>query len=68
MSTPARSIARTPLVVTFAWLLILAKCILVTWAVQHWQVPIHPGWIVWPTVAFGALATCLWLGGRNTMQ
>jgi hypothetical protein len=47
------------------WLLIVAKCILVTWAVRHWQAPIHPGWIVWPTIAFGVLATGLWLGHRT---
>lgn len=44
-----------------AWLLILAKCALVWWAVAHWQVPFHPAWIVIPTLLFAALATALWL-------
>lgn len=43
------------------WLLILAKCALVWWAMVHWQVPFHPAWIVIPTLLFAALATGLWL-------
>lgn len=46
---------------TIAWALIAAKCVLVWWAIGHWNVPIHPLWIVGPTVAFAALATGLWL-------
>jgi hypothetical protein len=44
-----------------AWVLIVAKCFLVWWAIGHWNVPIHPLWIVAPTVAFAALATSIWL-------
>jgi hypothetical protein len=44
------------------WVLILAKCTLVWWAIGHWNVPIHPAWIVLPTLLFAVLATGLWLG------
>ncbi len=56
---------RTALVITLAWVLILAKCILVTWAINRWSVPIHPGWLVWPTLAFATLATGLWVSHRR---
>lgn len=48
-----------------AWLLILAKCTIVWWAIGHWNVPIHPGWVIWPTLITAALATGLWLGIRE---
>lgn len=44
-----------------AWIVVLAKCVLVWWAMVHWHVPIHPAWIVLPTLMFAALATGLWL-------
>lgn len=44
-----------------AWLLIAAKCVLVSWAIAHWHVPLHPAWIVAPTLVFATLATALWL-------
>jgi hypothetical protein len=44
-----------------AWLLIAVKCVLVSWAIAHWHVPLHPAWIVAPTLVFAALATALWL-------
>ncbi len=47
------------------WVLILAKCVAVTWAVGHWHVPFHAAWIVVPTLLFAALATGLWLVHRE---
>lgn len=44
-----------------AWLVILAKCVLVWWAIGHWNVPFHPLWVVGPTLVFAGLATLLWL-------
>jgi hypothetical protein len=54
-------IDRTRLIIIVGWMLILAKCVLVTWAIQHWQMPIAPGWLIWPTIACGMLATWVWL-------
>ena len=44
-----------------AWFLILVKCVVVSWAIERWQVPFHPAWIIGPTLAFAALASLLWL-------
>lgn len=44
-----------------AWIVILAKCVLVWWAMVRWSVPFHPAWIVVPTLMLAALATVLWL-------
>lgn len=44
-----------------AWIAIVAKCALVWWAIGRWNVPIHPAWVVGPTLAFAALATVVWL-------
>jgi hypothetical protein len=66
MSSSVSSVAaRTPRVILVAWVLIAIKCLLVVWAVERWQVPVHAGWVVWPTIAFGALATLLWAGQRQ---
>ncbi|MSU64713.1 MAG: hypothetical protein EXS38_01115 [Opitutus sp.] len=43
-----------------AWLFIALKCTLVWWAMEHWNVPFHPLWIVGPTIVFAVLATVLW--------
>lgn len=43
------------------WGLIIAKCIVVWWAMLHWHVPFHPLWIVVPTLVFAGTATLLWL-------
>ena len=48
-----------------AWLVILAKCVAVTWAIDHWHVPFHAAWVVVPTLIFAAVATLLWLGVRD---
>jgi hypothetical protein len=44
-----------------AWALIALKCVLVTWAIGHWSVPINPLWVVIPTILFAGLATVLWV-------
>jgi hypothetical protein len=53
---------RTRVFMIVAWVAILAKCVFVTWAVEHWRMPFHAAWVVAPTLAFAALATALWLG------
>jgi hypothetical protein len=56
---------RTLWVIALSWVLILVKCLLVAWAIERWQVPVHAGWVIWPTVAFAVLATLLWAGNRD---
>ena len=43
------------------WVLIALKCGLLWWAINAYQVPIHPLWLVVPTVGFGLLATALYI-------
>ena len=43
-----------------AWLVIVAKCFVVWWAVPHYHVPIHPLWIIVPTLFAAAFITVLW--------
>ncbi|HWA25147.1 MAG TPA: hypothetical protein VG734_05680 [Lacunisphaera sp.] len=47
------------------WLLIMAKCGLIWWAMLRWHVPFHPGWLVGPTLLFAALATVIWLAADD---
>ncbi|AOS43214.1 hypothetical protein Verru16b_00257 [Lacunisphaera limnophila] len=47
------------------WVVILAKCTLVWWAIGHWHVPVHPAWIVLPTLILAALATGIWLAAHD---
>jgi len=41
------------------WVLIALKCSVLPLAFEHWQVPVHPGWVVIPTLVFGGLVTFL---------
>ena len=43
-----------------AWLVIVAKCLVVWWAIPHFHVPVHPMWIIGPTLFFAAWVTVLW--------
>ncbi len=47
------------------WLLIIAKCLAVPWAIDHWRIPIQPGWVIIPTLMFALLVTVLALGHRG---
>ena len=44
-----------------AWVLVIAKCLMVPWAIGHWHIPFGPAWIVVPTLIFAAVATLLLL-------
>lgn len=43
-----------------AWLVIVAKCFVVGWAIPHYHVPITPAIIIGPTLFFAGLVTVLW--------
>jgi hypothetical protein len=45
------------------WLLIVVKCFVVIWAISHWDVPIHPYWILVPTILMAALCTAVYRWG-----
>jgi hypothetical protein len=64
--TPVRTVSRKQVAfLSAAWLLIIAKCFAVSWAVDHWKVPFNAGWLIYPTLAFAALATLLWFFHRE---
>ena len=42
------------------WLLIVIKCFVIIWAINHWAVPIHPYWITVPTILMAALCTAVY--------
>lgn len=46
------------------WLLIALKSAIVWWACVRYAVPVHPLWIIAPTVAFGLLCTFVYYGRR----
>jgi len=43
------------------WLVIVAKNLLVIWAIDHWAVPFHPYWINVPTILMAGLVTAVYL-------
>jgi hypothetical protein len=43
------------------WVLIALKSWLVIWAVAKYHVPIHPLWVIVPTVLFALLCTLVYL-------
>ena len=48
-----------------AWMVIVAKCVFVNWAFQHWSVPLNANWVILPTLTFAAVATALWVSHRE---
>jgi hypothetical protein len=48
-----------------AWVLILTKCAVIAWAIERWQVPIRPAWLIVPTLLFAMLATAIWFGAHE---
>ena len=54
---PSRAVERLILV---AWVIIIAKCLVVAWAIEHYAIPVHPGWVVVPTLFMAAICTALY--------
>jgi hypothetical protein len=52
-------------VMAAAWVLILAKCLLISWAVERYHMPFNAAWVIAPTLVFAGLATVLWLTHRE---
>ncbi len=61
--TIRRKIIRRPAVERLllgCWLLIAAKCWLVVWLIGKYHVPVHPLWVIAPTVLFALLCTAVY--------
>jgi membrane protein YdbS with pleckstrin-like domain len=59
LTLPAGMPRRVRLLLEICWVLIIAKCLAVPWVIAHWQIPVHPGWVIVPTLLFAALVTLL---------
>ncbi len=46
------------------WIAIGLKCVAVWWICRHYQVPVHPLWVIVPTVLMAALGTMIYLRKR----
>ncbi len=57
---PRRSRVRVDGLLLGFWILLLAKCLLSTWAVAHWNMPISSFWVWLPSIIFGAVCTILY--------
>jgi hypothetical protein len=60
---PARN-PRVERIIALGWILIAFKSAFIWWACSRYQVPIHPLWIIAPTVMFGLLCTAIYIGRR----
>ena len=61
--TVTEFVARNPAVerlILAGWLLIVIKCFVIIWAINHWAVPIHPYWITVPTILMAVLGTAVY--------
>ena len=54
---------RSERVLVAGWVLIAIKCVLVWWVIRAYEVPVHPGWVILPTI--GAAGVCTWLYWRR---
>jgi uncharacterized PurR-regulated membrane protein YhhQ (DUF165 family) len=54
---PSRAVERLILV---AWAIIVAKCIIVAWAIDHYAIHVQPGWVIVPTLFMAAICTALY--------
>ena len=53
---------RVERVILVCWVLIALKCWLVTWLIHKYQVPVHPMWVIAPTIVFALVCTFVyWL-------
>ena len=42
------------------WVAIAGKCWLTVWLIQKYHVPVHPLWVIAPTVLFALLCTAVY--------
>jgi len=59
-----RSIALERLI-WIGWILIVIKCVVVWWACVKYAVPIHPMWVVAPTIMMAVLCTVIYYARRG---
>jgi hypothetical protein len=47
-------------IIVGGWVLIVAKAFLLSWLVEKYHLPFHPGWVIIPTVIFALLCTAVY--------
>ena len=70
MSAPANHppSSRLGLWLGVGWAIILVKCLLTPWVIARWQVPIHPGWVIVPTLILAVVITAIVLARRRNHE
>jgi len=63
--SPGSSPRRVRLFLAIGWTVILVKCLAVPWVIARWRIPIHPGWVIVPTLIFAALVTVVVLASNG---
>jgi len=56
---------RVETLIFLCWALIAAKCFVVVWLVNHYNMPFNPMWVVAPTVSFAFVATAAYYWLRD---
>lgn len=56
---------RVERLIVAGWVLIAIKSVVVWWACQHYTVPVHPLWVIVPTVLMALLCTGLYYYHRR---
>ncbi len=51
---------RSEIILIGGWALVIVKCALVWWVCTTYAVPVHPGWVIVPTLLGAALCTALY--------
>jgi hypothetical protein len=67
VSVPAAREARSrrsEVLLFIGWILIGCKCVAVAWLIKQYHVPVHPAWIIAPTVMFAGVCTSLYIWRR----
>lgn len=54
---PSPSLERLILI---GWVIIIAKCFIVAWAIERFAIPIHSGYVIVPTLFMAAICTALY--------
>lgn len=65
LTMPAALPRRVRLLLEIGWAVIIAKCLAVPWVITRWQIPVHPGWVIVPTLILAAVVTFLVLTHRE---
>ena len=42
------------------WVVIVAKCFLIWWVIEHFRIPFSPWWVIAPTLIFAAVCTAVY--------